>query len=315
MTKYRTMFLLTACVLLAATGLQADERWPSSQLLLPCFEVLVDPAELTPSLDTFFSVVNSGERALPIRIEVLSNWGVAIEELESRLTLGPGEVEAFRLGGWIVDGELPGRDLSSEQLAHVQAALTGQAGPDSGLYYSTPDPPAAPWRAVGSVVVTVERVSGRQSEKLWGDFFIVRPAERFAQGEVLVNLDRTVSADGTNDDDLCRVHALRFLQGGGFNAGTELMVWNRYRGEPSETPFFAAPVPVSILAYDEAGRHVATVERELEPLQWLRVAELGLPVDFGWLRVRTETTDTFITVRYSASGRYSAGFEAFCMEE
>ena len=269
-----------------------------------------------PSLDTYFAVVNSGEESLPIRIEVLSSWGIPIPELESRLVIRPAEVLSFDLGRWILTGELPNRQLSEEELAHIQAVLCGQPSPVSGLYYSTLDVTVDPLRAVGSVVVTPEQPAWYQGEDplLWGDFFIVAPGEDFAQGEVLANLDPYVSHDDADDDDLCRIHAVRFLQGGGFSAGTELMLWNRDREQPSEAPFFPGdPVPAVVDVFAESGRHVATLELELEPLQWIRVEELGLPVDFGWLRIDTAPIDIFITVRYSAAERYSAGFEAFCL--
>jgi len=308
-----TATLLSLAFLLIAGSARAGERWPSSELLLPCFEVRLDGAQgVPPTLTTLFAVVNAGDEPAPIRIQVVSNWGIVISELTTELTLAPRQVLPVNLSHWLLRGQLPGRTLAAEELAHVQAALCGQRSPMDYDFYSTPMDLEPPLRLVGSIRV---RTLFPHPDVLFGDLFVVAPGDSYSQGEVLANLDPAVSPKGEDDDDLCNLHAFRFLTGGGFDSGTELMVWNRSEGEPSPDPLFPGePIPAVIDAYDESGALLATLMLELEPLQMTAVADLGLSEPFGWLQVDTLDVATFIAVRYSASGRYSVGMETFCLE-
>jgi len=313
--------LIGALVLLALTifspTAQAAERWPSSDLLLPCFEVRLDGSQQTaPSLTTLFAVVNSADRPVPIRISVQSNWG--IEMLQTTLTLDPRAVKSINMADWILKGwdpaDPPGSPpaLNAEALAHVQAGLCGLRSPMTDEFFSSPVDLIAPERAVGSIVV--RSLDRRDDEVLWGDFFVVERDTEFTQGEVLANLDKSLLPGPDDDDDLCNLHALRFLNGGSFHARTDFMVWNDSHGRPNINPNFEGHrIPATITAYGEDGSLLATLHRDLLPMEMVVVDDLALPEDFGWLKIDTFDEDTMILVRYSAEQSFSSGMEAFCL--
>lgn len=107
---------------------------------------------------------------------------------------------------------------------------------------------------------------------LWGDFFYVDPAGNFSQGESLVRLHaepgryqngdatfyaRFVNGSGADGrEPLPTVWGSRFLEGGDFNGGTELVVWRD--GPWDHQPFACGTTPtgadqeqLQILAFDE----------------------------------------------------------------
>ena len=102
----------------ASAGARSEQQI-SSDLLLPHFQVDLETGNLT----TLLTVGNAAEEDIEITIEVFTNWGVPV--LEVPLTLDPGAVQPLNLLPWLRDGVLPGETLSAEDLAHLQAALTG----------------------------------------------------------------------------------------------------------------------------------------------------------------------------------------------
>jgi uncharacterized repeat protein (TIGR01451 family) len=314
--------LIAASVLLALTflptdGLQAAERWPSSDLLLPCFEVRLDGTQQTPpSLTTLFAVVNSADRPVPIRISVQTNWG--IEVLQTTLTLEPYAVKTVNMADWTLRGidpaDPPGAPpaLNLEELEHLQTALCGLPSPMTDEFYSTAMDLAPPLRMVGSIVVRA--LDRRDDEVLWGDFFIVERGTEYTQGEVLANLDRSLLPGPEDDDDLCTLHALRYLNGGGFHARTDFMVWTDVHARPALGPDYEGRrIPTIIDAYGEDGTHLATLHLALLPMEMVSVADLALPEAFGWLKVDTLAEEAMIIVRYNAEDSFSVGMEAFCL--
>lgn len=311
-------FLFFSIFILALGGaLQAEERWPSSELLVPCFEVRLDVLPDEPlDLTTYFAVVSSGEDVVPVRVSVLSNWG--IEVLETQFLLAPNQVASFDLGRWLTNGTLPDRQLSAAELQHVQEALCGEASSLDGLYYSTLEDLADPDRAVGSIVIQAlpMKANADAPDVLWGDFFIRDTLGDFGEAEVLANLDPVVTPRSFDDDDLCDIHGFRFFEYPALDLATGFMVWNANRGTPGESPLVpnVEVIPSVIHFYDESGAHLAAMEKGLLPLEWIRVAELDPPADFGWIKIDTLDVDAFVTVSYQESNFSRAAMEAFCLE-
>lgn len=298
--KLLTAALVGGLLLFAAAADRLSAGEPlTSDLLLPYFEVELDnPSGLT----TLFAVGNAWEEPVSVRIDVFSNWGIPV--IEASADLDPDQVLTVNLRDWFVAGRLPNRSLNAAELAHLEAALTGQRSPEDDLYYSTE---VALRRAVGYVTVRIQGAPRRNA--LFGDWFVVDPGQDFARGSLLVDISPTASCGG-----LCLRHALRFMVGGAFSGGTQFVIWTPRQGQPSTDPLFPASSRVGAVsaAYDEAGRHMGSQSLDLLPLQMVDAGELGLTGPFGWLDLEVEM-DSFITVRHSAENRFSVGLETFCL--
>jgi hypothetical protein len=297
--RLRRFFLPFLPALLAALGLSIHlgvasatvchgESVPAATLLLPYFEVnLDDPNGLT----TLFSINNAAAAAVLAHVAIWSDLSVPLVNFNVYLT--GYDVQTVNLRDVIVYGNLPqtasaGQDpadtispkgplshdvdfsscqgklppppLSSMELAHLQAALTGRPSPLLGgrcagqalgdnvaRGYITVDTvgnctssfPGDPgyFAANGAGDVTDQNV-------LWGVWTIVDSARELAEGSTMV----AIEADGTNPATstpgnytfygrydawtavdhrapLSTTFALQFGAGGPFDAGTDLLVW------------------------------------------------------------------------------------------
>lgn len=276
MTRTRTTLQLALAIALTAAAAPAAQLRPSSDLLLPYFEVDLDPSGMT----TLFAVGNASEKPVEVLATLRTNWGIAI--LEVPFTLQPDEIRTVNLRDW----------LSAESLA----AASGQPSPRDRMYYGSE---VRPGRAVGSV--TLRTRDGRR-DALWGDWFAVDAGGGVARGEVLVDIDRS----GVHSA-LCRRHVLRYLSGGGFAGDTEVIVW---RNTGSDTAGAGIRLTADASALSEPGRPVESRQIELLALDRITVSELGLEESFGALRIET-ADDVFIGVRHSA-GNYSVALQAYC---
>jgi len=297
--RWAALVLSAALGLWLATSASAAPA-PTSDLLLPYFEVQMEG----PGVTTLFAVVNSSDREVPVLVSVHSNWGTEI--LQVPFTLGPHKAQSVNLRDWLLLGNLPGGvQLDGLELAHVQAALCGQESPQDGLYYSTEIQPRL---AVGYATVRVQ--GSPRSDVLFGDYFVVDPTQDSAQGERLINID---PADPCGSG-LCRRHALRFLEGGGFDSGTELIIWTSRQLTPTSGPYLSdeTPVVVDASAWEEPGIFLGDRAVGTLPVQVVKVSDLALGESFGWLDVVT-SEDSFIAVRYAADQRYSVGLTTVCL--
>jgi hypothetical protein len=289
---------LTAALLAIPRPAVAEPK-PSSDVLLPYFEVALDPAE---SLNTLFSICNGSDEQVSVTISVNTNWGIPV--LRRTHTLMPDEVHTVSLREWLVEGHVLDEDLAPEELAHIQAALSGQASPKTGLWYGTE---IVPNRAVGSITI---RTNGtKRPDVLWGDYFLVDPSADCFQGETLVNIDVNQC------DTPCTQHVVRFLDGGAFSDGTELVVWTgeRWTPSPQPKPLYEETLKVRSLAYDEPGRFLGRRDLSLRPIQSVRASELALPEKFGWLEITTEKP-SFIGVRFTEAAHHtSAALHSYCV--
>jgi hypothetical protein len=285
----KTALLLTVVCLtglgLGAPGPAAAEPLSSFNLLLPWFEVSLDPAD---GSTTLFAVCNSSDEPVDVRITVHTNWGIPV--LQVVRTLGADEVATVNLRDWLLDGRLPDRVLTAEELAHLRAALSGRPSPQDGQWYGSE---VAPDRAAGYITF---HVVGPLSDSLWGDAFLMDPAAGRFQGERLIDIH------SDKLDTTCRRHGIRFLAGDALEQGTELIVWTAEQWTPSPTPepHVTSWLKGQAIAYDEPGHLLIVRELSMLPVQRVRVSELDLGESFGWLDVRT-VKRSLISARVTAS--------------
>ena len=291
---------LTACLALVALaalcGPAAAQNQASSDLLLPYFEVdSANPGGLT----TLFAVGNSTEDRVDVMATVFTNWGIPI--LEVPFTLQAREIRTVNLRDWFRQGGDPKKVLGSQELKHLAAAASGQRSPKDNLYYGSE---VRPDLEVGYVTL---RTRGNRPDALWGDWFNVDVAGNLARGDVLVNIDRSTGCPG-----LCQRHLVRYLTGGGFDGGTEVIIWRETIGRPSANPEAGDKMQADATAFNEPGQPIENRHLALLPVEKVLVSELGLQEPFGALDVDTEE-ETFFAVQHTAENRYSVGLTTYCL--
>jgi hypothetical protein len=207
------------------------------------------------------------------------------------------------------------------------------------------------------------------NNQLWGDYFYINEAENFAQGENLVHVEArdgfyalppdgdtgytfygryTIPAFGLgvdNREPLGTTWAARYLNGGQFDGGTDLIVWrdsvDNYAA-PSSLVCIEVLPPWLVLDQTEV---VAFNEREdaveicfggfvsppedvfCFPLETQKLAvgagDLAIPFNFGWMYLNLNHTNglglfgaggdiaqSYVTVNHDALGRFSVGLAA-----
>lgn len=152
--------------------------------------------------------------------------------------------------------------------------------------------------------VLIATVSGEAV--IQGDYYQITPAEDFATGSRLVNVDPE-----SRDNDLCSVFTIRFLSGGGFDGGTDLFFWL----DPDSVPEGATP-RVFYSVYNEAGAlQFFTDFSAGETTFRLRAKDLVSPTRFGAIELQLEDpVRGHVSAVLSALGRYSVGLEAACRD-
>ncbi|MFL6198946.1 MAG: hypothetical protein ACJ76J_07205 [Thermoanaerobaculia bacterium] len=292
--------ILTTCLVLIALAAlcapAAAQNVPSSDLLVPYFEVDgANPGGLT----TLFAVGNATDKPVDVLATVFTNWGIPI--LEVPFTLQSREVRTVNLRDWFREGGNPKKALSTLEVKHLIAAASGQRSPKDNLYYASE---VRPDLEVGYVIL---RTQGNRPDALWGDWFNVDVSGNLARGDVLANIDRSTGCPG-----LCPRHLLRYLTGGGFDGGTEVIIWRDSLGHPSANPEGGVKMQADATAFNEPGLAIENRELALLPVQKVVVTELGLKEPFGSLDLQTED-DVFIAVQHTAENRYSVGLTTYCL--
>jgi hypothetical protein len=228
--------------------------------------------------------------------------------------------------------------ISNSFRGHIQAWLTGSQSPQTqNCAGSKPD---FGEERIARGYVTVDTVSAcdinfpgnwasygpvlTDDNVIWGDWFLVNPAQNFAQGDMLVHIESCPScftagdhtfdgrySGGVADDSrepLPTTWASRFLVGGPFDGGTSMLIWRegnsrteayscQLDGPPSWYPLEFKQV----LIFDE--QEQPTTE-ETCPLvceervfihnntQRVSVADdLLTPFDFGWVYLNLQHPD------------------------
>jgi len=264
--------------------------------------------------------------------------------------------------------------LNATVLAHIRGAHTGKTSPVfgrcSGFNYG--DNIARGYITVDSVVscnlqfpsdAGYFTANADSRNILWGDYFIVDPTNNFAQGETLVHLEtvnatvpsfyeryNTVAGEDSRES-LPNTFAVRYLLGGVFTGGTDLLVWRDSEIVSNLTGFTcgsnASWFPLGqtdAVSFDEQ-EHPTNLclttsdvspntggAKACFPLEAQRVnvatgsvaaAPLAPPAPFGWLFLNLDTTtagglvypgQAWVTAIMSASGRFSVGFEAITLD-
>jgi hypothetical protein len=296
------LLLTFAAGFFGASGAEAQQLRPSSDVLLPYFEVELRDSGTT----TLLAVGNALGKAVEGELTLHTNWGIQVSNLS--LTWAPYEVKSFDLRTWLQKGNLPTRTLRAAERTHLEAALSGQPSPQDGLYYSTE---VKPGLAVGSVRIRTK--GSPRPAALWGDYFVVGPGQEAAMGDDLVNLDQASGCPGTGT--LCERHALRFLGGTGFDDETRFVIWTGNVGHPSKNANPKSPLAQTRVGiYNEAGQKVREIDLPTLPAALFSVAELGLEKSFGWLDLRTNSP-SFIAVHHGAMDHSGIALQAYCLPE
>jgi len=187
---------------------------------------------------------------------------------------------------------------------------------------------------------------GVAQNRLWGDFLIVDPDNAFAQGSEAISLwadpgrftgdptftfyGRFSGYDGRDERvPLPTLWATRFLNGGPFTGGTQLIVWRDVgvdTVEPVTCGMHPAWYPLQegfIVSRDESGSIASRIDVGTESnffrlaTQRVSVASFGLPYAFGRLQISladgpflNNPRQGWVQTVMSANGLYSLGLNA-----
>jgi len=275
----------------------------------------------------------------------------------------------------------PPTTLNASFIAHLKAATTGQPdalfnnfcfgralGDNIGRGYITVD-------TVNSCTISNPGDPGYFTNiatfqnVLWGDYFYVNNAQNLADGNPMVHIEASTTNPSTttpgqytfygrydttpfNAEDhrepLSTNFATRFLNGGTFSGGTDLIVW-RDSHSPAQAPFACASLSSANPWYPLGQEGIVIFDEQEQPnlvppfpvspqpgpnvivpfpaeTQSVHVNGSALPVpfDFGWLYLDLNTTITgepfpssdpaadqaWVVTRMTSEGRFSVGFDA-----
>jgi len=190
---------------------------------------------------------------------------------------------------------------------------------------------------------------------LWGDYFYIDPSQNYASGDALVHIEASttdpltatpnnytfygaIDSTAWNAEDrrepLGSTSVARFLNGGVFNGGTQLLVWRD--GRAKQNPFTCGVPPAGlpqqeIVAFDEQEQGQALNGLMPFPARSQKVTVNGptLPVtpQFGWLYLNLKhglgggpvftdpySAQSFVSNEMDAAGRFSVGQSAIVLE-
>lgn len=195
---------------------------------------------------------------------------------------------------------------------------------------------------------------------LWGDYFYVNDTESFAYGETLVHLEasaelgpgnytfyRRYSGGADQREGLAASFATRYVAGGAFTGGTDLLVWRDSKRVVA--PFNCAlgmpqPFPLSqnqVVIFDEQENpdvptsspfSPAIPGASLLPFPWesqrtrMGGDDFPVPFAFGWLYLNLNSAvagslvpfepllASFVSAAMNAGGRFSAGYDAIQLD-
>jgi len=207
---------------------------------------------------------------------------------------------------------------------------------------------------------------------LWGDYFYVNPGQNFGQGNPLVQIEASATNPETstpgqytfygryvawtaadNREPLTTTFAARFLNGGVFNGGTDLIVWRDSKvnqgaftcpATPGVRPAWYPLGQEQIVIFDEQENPVVPFSSPIAPpppqlsiipfpaeANRTRVNGPSFPVEpsFGWLYLNLNQSNAvaganppedplaaqaWVEVLHSAEGRFSVGYNAIQLD-
>jgi len=231
----------------------------------------------------------------------------------------------------LLGGLCAGRDLGDGRArGYVTVDVVGECF--SGLFPSDP----------GYFADDTGPGVARHDNVLWGELFFVDPGQDFAHSENLVRLESSPAAFGPGDrtfygrylgysgadgrEPLPTAWAARYLQGGGFSASTEFVVWRAAPGPPTAFPCDGAPEwypleTAQLLSFDEEENSLDF--RELvfivppEPIAGIATQRNPqfMVAPFGWNYLDFGVSprspgQAWVAPMISAEGRYSVGHTA-----
>jgi len=285
-------------------------------------------------------------------------------------------------------GQLPLGPLSATYVDHLKKSLTGQAsslfggrcagqvfGDNIARGYVTIDTVNnCTLRFPGDAGYFVAGGSGDATNQnvLWGDYFFVTPEENYASGETMVHIEASATNPETsvpgqytfygryvawtaadNREPLATNFATRYILGGGFTGGTDLIAWrdSKVNQAPFTCPASMGVRPSwyplgqeEIVIFDEQEHPEVPQTTPVSPplpnegiipfpaeAQRTAVDSDDFPVSFsfGWLFLDLNTTVTaaganppedpaaaqaWVETIMSAEGRYSVGFDAIKLD-
>lgn len=196
---------------------------------------------------------------------------------------------------------------------------------------------------------------------LWGDYFYTDEANNFAQGESLVHIEADQQAFAPGDytfygryvnwqatdarEPLSSIYASRYINGGLFDGGTDLLCWRDSKADPGDFSCGLGPgdpFPLNqnqLVIFDEEENPELIPESRFSPgipgvdilvcpweTQRTSIGSAQVPVepDFGWLYLNLNTStgsvqdpyaQAFVTTVMSAQGRFSVGFDAIQLND
>jgi hypothetical protein len=281
-------------------------------------------------------------------------------------------------------GQLPPPTLPATFIEHLQNSLTGESSAVlgnrcAGLSYG--DNIARGYVTVDTVNNCTLRFPGdagyflaggtgdvTNQNVLWGDYFYVDPANQFAQGETLVHIEASATDPETsvpgeytfygryvawtaadNREPLTTQFATRYVNGGTFSGGTDLIVWRD--SKVNQGAFTCGTLPAwyplgqeGIVIFDEEenpnvpsvipispqppGETLVPFPAEAQRTG-VSGSEFPVPFDFGWLYLDLNTTVTaaganppedpvaaqaWATTVMNAGGRFSVGYDAIQLD-
>jgi hypothetical protein len=286
------------------------------------------------------------------------------------------------------NGQLPPPNLPSNFIDHLQKSLTGLASPVLGnLCAGRPlgDNIARGYVTVDTVNNCTLRFPGdtgyfaaggtgdaTNQNVLWGDYFYVNSTQNYASGDTLVHIEASATNPETsvagqytfygryvawlatdNREPLSTNFATRFITGGAFTGGTDLLVW---RDSKVNQAAFNCPATLgvrptwyplgqeAIVTFDEQENPDVPATFPISPqppgnaltpfpaeAQRTKVNGDSFPVpfQFGWLFLNLNTVvasagsnppedpeaaQAWIETTMSAQGRFSVGYDAIQLD-
>jgi hypothetical protein len=285
-------------------------------------------------------------------------------------------------------GQLPLGPLSATYVDHLKKSLTGQAssllgGRCAGQVFG--DNIARGYVTIDTVNNCTLRFPGdagyfgaggtgdaTNQNVLWGDYFFVTPEENYASGETMVHIEASATNPETsvpgqytfygryvnwtaadNREPLATNFATRYILGGGFSGGTDLIAW---RDSKVNQGAFTCPASMGvrpswyplgqeqIVIFDEQEHPEVPQTTPVSPplpnegiipfpaeAQRTAVDSEDFPVSFsfGWLFLNLNATvpaagavpsedplaaQAWVETIMSAEGRYSVGFDAIKLD-
>lgn len=202
--------------------------------------------------------------------------------------------------------------------------------------------------------------------QIWGDYFIVDPTNNFAFGDNMVHIEAdplfnagstptgqtyygryTAPSGGDNREPLATAWAVRYLNGGGFDGGTDLIVWRDSTEGSVASSYACTSSPpwyplneTQVVAFDEEenptalctpgdGGVISPPENPEDPTCFpletgrYHVGDDGLtpPANFGWMYLNLNHVfpggelpfpyaQSYVTRAHNASGRFQVGLQA-----